>query len=241
MKIHPLTLAPLLFAIASCQAPIEAAPPPATILFVGNSFTFWNGGLWKHMQGLSATHGEGTGAKTSRVVRGGASLKVLWKRTKARDTIANGDFDVIVLQEDLPETTVVDFHTYAAKFDALAHEAGSRLIFFMAWNYERLDWMSMEEIAAEHRKMAETLGAEVAPCGLAWQRAMAERPEIDIYDQDREHPSVHGTYLTLLVIYSTIYGESAVDLDLTPPDEFQITPEDDAWLRRVAWETVQAW
>jgi hypothetical protein len=62
-----------------------------------------------------------------------------------------------------------------------------------------------------------------------------------MYDQDREHPSVHGTYLTLLVIYSTIYGESAVDLDLTPPDEFQITPEDDAWLRRVAWETVQAW
>ncbi|HIG86818.1 MAG TPA: hypothetical protein EYQ25_07240 [Planctomycetes bacterium] len=226
--------------ISACRSTTPIPTPPATILFVGNSFTFWNGGgLWKAMESFSAARGEAQGAKTSKVVRGGASLKVLWKRTNARDTIANGKFDVVVLQEDLPETTVADFHTYAAKFNALAREAGSRLIFFMAWDYERLDWISMEEIAAEHRKMAETLSAEVAPCGLAWQRAQSERPGIDMYGEDLEHPSAHGTYLTLLVIYSTIYGESAEELDFAPAAKWGISKEEDTWLRRIAWETVQ--
>ena len=33
------------------EDPLEAV---GTVLFVGNSFTFWNGGLWTHMQELTA-------------------------------------------------------------------------------------------------------------------------------------------------------------------------------------------
>jgi hypothetical protein len=215
--------------------------PPGTVLFVGNSFTFWNQGLWTHMQDLTAARGEGLGAKTSRVVRGGASLRVLWKRTKAKQEIAEGDYDIVVLQEDLPETKVADFHKYAALFDEHTREAGSRLIFFMSWDYQRLNWISMDEIIAEHKRMARELDAEVAPCGYAWQRAMKERPKVDFYSRDREHQSWHGTILNLYVIYSTIYGESPEGLKFTPPEKSEITAEEDAWLRRVAWESVQSW
>jgi hypothetical protein len=41
----------------------------------------------------------------------------------------------------------------------------------MTWDYERLDWISMEEIAEAHYKMAKKLGMEVAPVGLAWKRS----------------------------------------------------------------------
>jgi hypothetical protein len=234
------------FAIASCaatsmEAPAELPEPPGTVLFVGNSFTFWNQGLWTHMEELTAARGEALGAETSRVVRGGASLRVLWKRTKAKKKIAEGGYDVVVLQEDLPETKAADFHEYAATFDAHTREAGSRLIFFMAWDYERLGWISMDEIIAEHKRMALELDAEVAPCGYAWQRANAERPEVDMYDDDREHPSWQGTLLSLYVIYSTIYGESPEALEFTPSEKSKITAEEDAWLRRVAWDAYQSW
>jgi len=217
------------------------AHTPGTVLFVGNSFTFWNEGLWTHMQNLTAARGEGLGAKTSRVVLGGASLRVLWKRTKARQEIAEGDYDIVVLQEDLPETKVADFHKYAALFDSKTREAGSRLIFFMTWDYQRLNWISMDEIIAEHKRMARELDAEVAPCGYAWQRAMKERPKVDLYSRDREHQNWHGTILNLYVIYSTIYGESPEVLKFTPPKKSAITTDEDAWLRRVAWESVQSW
>ena len=233
-------------ALVSCavtpkEVPVELPEPPGTILFVGNSFTFWNGGLWTHMQELTAARGEGLGAETSRVVRGGASLRVLWKRTKAKEKISEGGYDVVVLQEDLPETKVADFHEYAAIFDAHTREAGSRLIFFMTWDYERLGWISMDEIIAEHKRMAWALDAEVAPCGYAWQRAMAERPEVDFYSGDREHQSWYGTILNLYVIYSTVYGESPGLLEFTPPEKSEITTEEDAWLRRVAWDSYQSW
>jgi hypothetical protein len=146
-----------------------------------------------------------------------------------------------VLQEDLPETKVADFHKYAALFDEHTRQAGSRLIFFMSWDYQRLNWISMDEIIAEHQRMARELDAEVAPCGYAWQRAMKERPKVDFYSRDREHQSWHGTLLNLYVIYSTIYGESPEALKFTPPKKSEVTAEEDAWLRRVAWESVQSW
>ena len=226
---------------ANRQTPRLLPESPETVLFVGNSFTFWNQGLWTHMQTLTAARGEGLGAKTSRVVRGGASLRVLWKRTKAKQEIVEGDYDIVVLQEDLPETKVVDFHKYAALFDEHTREVGSRLIFFMSWDYQRLNWISMDEIIAEHKRMARDLDVEVAPCGYAWQRAIKERPKVDFYSRDREHQSWYGTILNLYVIYSTIYGESSEALKFTPPEKSGITAEEDAWLRRVAWESVQSW
>ena len=215
--------------------------PPGTVLFVGNSFTFWHEGLWTHMGNLTAARGRDRGAETSRVVRGGASLRVLWKRTKAKQVIAEGSYDIVVLQEDLPETKVSDFHKYAALFDEQAREAGSRLIFFMSWDYQRLNWISMDEIIAEHKRMARKLDVEIAPCGYAWQRAMQERPKVEFYSRDREHQSWYGTILNLYVIYSTIYGESPEALRFSPPKNSQITAEEDAWLRRVAWKSVQSW
>ena len=91
------------------------------------------------MQDLNAARGEGLGAKTSHIVRGGASLRVPWKRTKAKQEIGQSDYDIVVLQEDLPATNVSTFDKYAALFNEHTHQAGSRLIFFMSWDYQRLN------------------------------------------------------------------------------------------------------
>ncbi|NRA97923.1 MAG: hypothetical protein HRU14_17135 [Planctomycetes bacterium] len=225
-------------------APEPAASKPTRVLFVGNSFTFWRGGLWKHLKALSDAMEPALGYEAESVVRGGASLEVMWKRTRAVEVIAEGRWDVVVLQEDLPETSVAAFREYGPRFVKAVRDTGARPILFMTWEYDRLDWISMQEIADAHREMAAALKIEVAPVGLAWSRARAERPDLNMYARDREHPSVAGMYLSLMVIEATISGadpRSRNPAELSIRGLERLEPKDLEFLRDVAYKTIKEW
>ena len=243
---------PLLLLMLGCstveEPTADIAPPqrPASTraLFVGNSFTFWRGGLWRQLKTLSERHDPPLGYTTDCVVRGGASLEVMWNKTKARRRIAEGAWDVVVLQGDIPETTVASFRDYAARFADAVRDVGARPILFMAWAYDRLDWISFDEILQAHQEAAAALHVEVAPVGLAWQNAHARRPELDMYGRDREHPSVAGSYLALMVIEATISGLPPVGHDpeeVRLPGLERIEPEDATFLQEVARDTIAQW
>ena len=226
----------------------SSAPPqrPALTrtLFVGNSFTFWRGGLWRQLKTLSERHDPTLGYTTDCVVRGGAPLAVMWKKTEARRRIAEGVWDVVVLQGDIPETTVSSFRDYAARFTGAVRDVGARPVLFMTWAYERLDWITFDEILKVHKEVAAALPVEVAPVGLAWQNARARRPELDMYGRDREHPSVAGSYLALMVIEATISGRPPIDHDpeeIRLPGLERIEPDDATFLQGVARDTIAQW
>jgi hypothetical protein len=217
---------------------VLAQQAPARILFVGNSLTYWNDGLWVHLERLAASGNPSTAVTTGSAVEGGAFLKSLWARSGPRRTIAGGPWDVVVLQEDLPETTVEDFREYARLFVAEVRKAGARPVLLMAWAYGRLGWITMDGIADAHRAAATELKAHVAPVGLAWQRASKLRPDLNLYAPDREHPSIHGTYLATAVVYAAIFGRSPIGFSYMPA---AVAANDAQFLRTVAWETVQAY
>ncbi|MCP4778314.1 MAG: hypothetical protein GY880_29210, partial [Planctomycetaceae bacterium] len=83
----------LLFAQSETQAspqenhPESASKPDKTptkkILFIGNSFTYWRGGLDQHLKVLSEAMSPPLGYQTKAITRGGASLKVMWKKSSA--------------------------------------------------------------------------------------------------------------------------------------------------------------
>jgi hypothetical protein len=173
---------------------------------------------------------------TDNAVAGGQYFKTLWeKHPHVRQAIAKGH-DVVVLQEDLPETTVADFREYARRFIPEIRKTGARPVLLMAWAYKRLGWISMAQIAQEHREAGKELNVDVAPVGLAWERSIQQRPGLDLFDPDREHPSVYGTYLATAVVYATVFGANPTDIGYVPRG---ISAEDGRFLQRVAWETVQ--
>ena len=110
----------------------------------------------------------------------------------------------------------------------------------MAWAYKRLGWIGMKEIARAHRAIGAQLGARIAPVGIAWEKAMKERHGVNMYAKDKEHPSIQGTYLTLYVLYSTIFQASPLKLEYLPKKNGNMTAGEADWLRRIAWATVQA-
>jgi len=209
---------------------------PRKILFVGDSFTYYKDGIYTHFERLAAAATPPLVVTADKSVFGGASLRRLWDLKEPVKTIDTATYDVVVLQEDIPETTIADFREYARRFVAQVRKNRARPVLFMAWAYPRLGWISMAEIAQAHRDAAKELNIDVAPVGLAWQQASKRRPGMNFYGSDREHPSMYGTYLATCVIYATIYGRDPNGSAYVPSG---LTPEEAAFLQTIAWQTVQ--
>jgi hypothetical protein len=74
----------------------------------------------------------------------------------------------------------------------------------------------MDEIHQSYGRLRDDLAAKnpnrevrVALVGTAFARAAAEYPAINLYAVDQHHASAEGYYLAALVIYETIYHDSA--------------------------------
>ena len=244
----------LLFAQSETQASPQEHPPESVskpdktptkkILFIGNSFTYWRGGLDQHLKILSEAMSPPLGYQTKAITRGGASLKVMWKKTSAVKEIKKGKYDIVILQEDIPETSVESFRIYSKKFVDLVRETGARPILFMAWDYERLNWISMDEIANAHLEVSRKLKVEVAPVGVSWALSKKRQPDLNMYISDAEHPSVAGMYLSLLVIESTISGKSPLTRStekLKTKGLDQLDAKRKRYLQEVARDALKVW
>ena len=211
------------------------------ILFVGNSFTFIHGGLENLVKELAAS---AIPPKSLRVVSrslAGATLAIQYDVPEVHLAISEGDYDVVILQGDIPElteNTTQPFYKYARLFDEEIQAAGAQTLLFMTWPYERLSWVTLDEIVKAHEDMSRELQAPVAPVGLAFQKAHEQKPELDMLIDDQEHESIQGLYLAACVIYSTLFGESPVGLTYTPEG---VAQEESVFLQGIAWETVQEW
>jgi hypothetical protein len=179
---------------------MQIASVAKRVLFIGNSLTFWNQGVDVMVKKLVP------GIETSRVAVGGATLETLWNNDEAKLACAD-NMDVVVLQEDLPETTRASFRRHAKLWCDHVILHGAQPVFYAAWAYDRLPNFTDDDICAEHEKVAEENNVCIAPVGAA----RTAGPEgLDLFDDDKEHPSLAGTYLAACVIAATIYGAEAL-------------------------------
>ena len=179
---------------------MQIASVAKRVLFIGNSLTFWNQGVDVMVKKLVP------GVETKRVAVGGATLETLWNNDEARLACAD-NWNVVVLQEDLPETTKASFRRHAKLWCEHVRTYGAEPVFYAAWAYDRLPTFDDDAICAEHARAAEENNARIANVGAA----RTAGPEgLDLFDDDREHPSLAGTYLAACVIAATIYGAEAL-------------------------------
>jgi hypothetical protein len=243
LKVRVLLVLAALFAgLGGCaHYAASTATPQLRILFVGNSFTEANNGLENHVRRLAASAQPPKPLLTDSHIRGGATLKIHYARREALEVIRGGGYDVVVLQDDIPELrerSVEPFLEHARLFDRAIAESGATTLFFMAWPYERLNWIGLDAIAAAHRQIGGELGAPIAPVAIAFDRASSQRPAMNMLGRDKEHESIYGTYLAACVIYATVFGESPVGLTYAP---WRVSVEEAEFLQRIAWETAQEW
>lgn len=211
------------------QAKVEwKAPNPAVskrpkILFVGNSYTFYNNFTTMFVNIID------TKGQKSDVYELSQSYYTLqrfadpgdrtgMKLAKALDTIK---WDIVIFQEDtsmaLPSVAEEKMYPYARILDEKVKSIGGQTAFLMTWaprdgiqsglkKYGREDVQS--QLADSYMAITDELDSLLIPVGIGFMRCAAEYPEIELWDTDGVHPSTAGTYLAACTTYALLYQES---------------------------------
>jgi hypothetical protein len=86
------------------------------------------------------------------------------------------------------------------------------------------------------------LHADLAPVGLAWEKALERDPSIDLHHLDERHANPVGAYLTACVFYAVLFNASPEGLPARIQIKGKIRLDLDKdraqFLQKLAYETV---
>jgi|GEM_PF-341613 len=211
-------------------------PNDQRILFIGNSYTH-NNGVNIYLTGLFESANHDLTIDIQRSTNGGWCLEDHWYYDVTQSKLNDSEWDYVFLQDKStgpvynPDRTL----RYAQLFDSSIDESGAQTGFYMTWARE-WDPDMIIPISTLYTSLGVTMDALVAPVGLAWQKALENDPEIDLYVKDGSHPTVQGTYLAACVFYTTIWHKSPEGIQYGV--EFLNSFDERLFLQRIAWETV---
>lgn len=212
-------------------------PIPKKILFIGNSHTYYNGGVDVHVLGLvQAAHPEWN-IQTSQITEGGATLNNHYTNQNTINAITLGDYDLVVLQEQSsrPVDAPSLFYESVLNLDNVIRQSGAQTGLYMTHGWQNRPDMA-DSVAYAYTYIGTQVGALVCPAGLAWQHSIETNAHTLLYDFDGLHPSQYGTYLTSCVIYASIWHQNPIGNPYV--GNLVITEEVKLFLQRMAWETV---
>ena len=126
------------------------------------------------------------------------------------------------------------FHEAVRRNAALLVQAGVRPVLFMSWAYQDKPEMTAQ-LAEQYTVAGNANDALVIPAGLAFAKAIAKQPTLELYEADKRHPSLAGTYLAACTAYAALYRKSPVGLGYTAGLDAGLA----ALLQTAAWETAQ--
>ncbi len=197
------------------NAPAQLASATATpskairVLFIGNSYTYYNGGLGTIVQQMAMSVKDGRKMEFVEVTKGGQTLEGHWNDGKALAAIQKGNWDYVVLQEHSmrPLTDTEKMYQYAKLFNAEIQKVGAKTLFYETWARKNKP-ETQTGLCKAYETLAHDLNALVAPAGRAWEATLKAKPDFVLHVKDLSHPTPAGSYLNACVIYSTIFGRS---------------------------------
>jgi hypothetical protein len=202
----------VLLALSSCGSnTTEPDPEGLRILFIGNSLTYTN-----DVPGILAWILQEAGVEVGRiesVAYPNYGLEDHWVDGVGRQRIAEGDFDVVVMQQG-PSATEgrPSLLEYSQLLAGEIVAAGGRPALYMVWPSRVRDF-DFDGVSDSYQTAAELVDGDLFPAGEAWRAAWRQDPDLALYGPDGFHPSVTGSYLAALVMAQQI-GE--VDLETLP-------------------------
>jgi len=235
----------LLVCLASLCAPawggpapkVTAIEPPARILFVGNSYTYYNNSVHSYLRRMLEAADPGTERELRAMTISSATLAM--HAGGLAQLVTEGRWDAVVLQGQSREPINrgrKDFRRAARAFSKHIRGAGAEPVFFMTW--ANTDSPEMTEALDEaYTDIGNQLEALVVPVGLAFARVAQERPGLALLRGDGKHPTVAGTYLAAAVFYRSLFPGLPAQVEYAST----LGADTAAFLLRMADETVRAY
>ncbi len=231
-----------------------------SILFIGNSYTFYPG---KNNQFSTSMPGSifepmvESAGYTVTVEMITIPGNYLYKFNDPSDTAGGGDkvakalseenygkYDFVILQ-DHSQSVIKDVDRFYSSVRSLVgkiraigaqpilyatwgRKAGHQVLFDNDLTNESMTW----KITAAYTAIGEELGVPVANVGLSFFSA---QKVVEVYDEDRSHPSYAGSYLIAATIFATIFNENP---EAATQYRGELATSQAEYLRHVAKEAV---
>jgi len=252
----------LMTALGAAPAAAQAIPKvldsgvarPDSAIFIGNSFFYYNNSLHNHLSRLLAAADPTYQLRITSVTISGSGAN--WHDVEsyfrpnalgmysfdADNNIVFNKFDRLfdlAIMMDCSQCPIhpqlqAAFYEYSKKHSDTVRRHGAKPVFFMSWAYADKPEMTAQ-LAQAYTKAANDNEAFVIPAGLAFARALQQRPSLVLHAADKRHPSMAGTYLAASTVYGALFKKSPEGLKYTAGlDEGTAK-----FLQTVAWETVQ--
>ena len=223
---------------------------PARVLFVGNSYLYYNDSLHNHVKRIAEEIGPHSPDeyqyKSATISGSRLSHHDVDRLVEPGKLGVEEPFELVVLQggsrETLTNKNRAEFRAEASKHAEKIRSAGAEVALYMTHAYVRphaqFDPGMFDKIRETYVAVGNDLEALVIPVGLAFERAYRERPEVMLHETfDGTHPNMLGTYLAACVVYQSIYGQSVIAIEYDYFGEVDRTSA--KFLRRVADDTVR--
>jgi hypothetical protein len=180
------------------------------------------------IENLAKSNKDGPLIEITGCVKGGATLKSHWDAgigpKSARDMIAGGKWDFVVLQE-IYYIKEEDMLPCAVLFHNLIKSTGAQTVLFGTASIISDYPKGFERIHQAHMNIGKELGVPIVDASYAYFKYLGDNPSAEkmesLFAKDKAHPGMWGSYIYTCGIYSVLTGLSPVGLAALadmPPD-----------------------
>jgi hypothetical protein len=230
------------------------------ILFIGNSYTFYHNmpAMTKRMA-LSV----GDTMFYEQYTIPGAYL---WQHANSvflDQLIKKENWNYVTIQSQSRESALDQEHFNTKVYpNALTlvnqirdNNSNSKPLFYMTWGYENgytplcndLPYMcnfeSMnDKIEERYTYFGSSTNSSVSPCGKVWKALRNEYPNINLYDDDGNHPSRLGSYVAACCFYTMIFEKDPTLLSYN--DEYLDDNDEQiikAMVKEIVYDRLDQW
>ena len=227
-----------------------------TMLWVGNSFFYYNNSMHGHVGQLlmaQSDNGKRNARNVSATISGSGinwhDMEAHFKPGGVASYSFVGDNEVVFNTFDKPFDGVMMmdcsqcpvhpklqpiFYEFSKKHSDTVRKHGAEPVLFMSWAYSDKPEMTAP-LAAEYTQVGKANNALVVPAGLAFANSLAKRADIPLIIADKRHPTLQGTYLSACTVLASVFKVNPVGNKYTAGLPADVA----AHLQAVAWETAQ--
>ena len=203
------------------KATLDMENKTFNILFVGNSYTYYN--QMPQMAFTQLAEAEGYKVIVASVTRGGYSLSQFAdpeneEGKRLREVIKGNRYDYAVLQEQSTKPITNEAEFIQGASDVMDLICADEFILYATWG--RNDGCPMlaelglsreemtEKLSAAYNSAGNKLGVRVAEVGKAFWEYSKCHDKDELYDPDKTHPSALGSEIAARVIFKKIIEHS---------------------------------
>lgn len=218
----------LCLSLCACNAPYEEEKEETkmnySILFIGNSYTYYNDMPTAIFEKMATA--AGYTVDVTAITKGAWTLEKFADPGDEHGARAHAaltgekKYDVVILQEQSLRPAIAPDAFYAA-VENLAERiraTGASPMLYATWGrhsdsadlekYGLTNETMTYKLAAAYAAIGEKLDIPVAHAGLAFYEVYTGESGIDLYNPDLSHPSYAGSYLAAATLYTKIFGKA---------------------------------